>query len=693
MGGLGIKAYYESSYPRDKDRYAIAEDKYFQMGTVRKQSVICMQQKQHNSIESIANWKNECKQRHNKLEQDLFDLKSRIKEVLPANLPTEPKSLTRNIDLKNDHIITLSNRHSRTYEETNSELHNQCKELFSRVVNTTDAPQQTSTEIIPQETALKRTKRAGIIMAALSFFATTVFSIGGWWVENYFQNREHTRTDATPGVDENNNNTDPTIQQIITDTTVVSDFTQAVLYTTAVEKELQIMRATDILSSYIKNLSETLKNFLFRRNFNLIAHDFWRVSEYNVFKQRMYENYEIGLPNKMSDIDTQISHDHEQYILTFTIPIEPKDYRNEIYHITPLAKWNKKQKFIPDLDFEYVAISTTGSTTYTILSQSEAEMCISRKFCTSTNPSFRHTIPRCSICTYFGYDDCCQYKLVEYDEMDFKTIQDETYYSLAKPLQLEITCKTITYNKNSHGRFMNIEGIGFFSLHVSCEATYNDIQITPTMTRYSKPSKDVSIVTFKNHPQEQPKNIQSEINFDIQTLDDKSMYKKYLKPMLLGLIVLATTLAILIILLIINKIYGPTAALSFMSSITKKEIGKIARYRKRRKDLHGQKDNEKFEEIKDDKPTENSEIFSPNKQFSYEMAIRNARLNTPTRQLHSTILPIENDSIIIPTPMQPMLHVSPNMTRHETSPVNYPDYIRQELQKYEQKDNIHHISQ
>ena len=220
---LSISAYYESSRFPTKAKTSVKL--YHKAGLTREKYIICMKLKQtKNTIKTIQAWTSSCLDRQKKLQDTIIALKGRMRDILPANLPTEPKPLNKLMSLPNENIYQLLNKYNRRYEESNIELQEECRNLFP-IPNMTTANTTNDHKI---------SKRSPI--RALIFIASTVFSLGTWWVSN--------RGSTSPSEPDNQpSDSDVTIQQMINDNTiVVSEFSKAVDFTAAIEKEIQIIR-------------------------------------------------------------------------------------------------------------------------------------------------------------------------------------------------------------------------------------------------------------------------------------------------------------------------------------------------------------------------------------------------------------------------------------------------------------------
>jgi len=314
------------------------------------------------------------------------------------------------------------------------------------------------------------------------------------------------------------------------------------------------------------------------------VHEFMTINDYNGFSNKVYQTYHVRTPISMKQIRTQIVITKSAYIVAFIIPIDEHRFKNSIYEIRSLGRWNEGQKYAPLKSVNYVAFANNGDHSYTILDSEEASFCSKSQFCVPKRPIISANTDVCAVCSYFDTNkDCCEYKKAEDNLPDILTFENVSFYSVNPLMPIELTVSCYSIERRGPGSFSKLilSNQGHFELDLSCKAVWNDVTIRTAITKFYQPLLK-SKLPFTNYPS-QDNSIFPDIDFDIKTLPDKRIYTKYLLPMFIIVCVVAgITVLLMPSLCVILKCCATNKILAFFTKYSSNDFKKLDVHRNKR---------------------------------------------------------------------------------------------------------------
>lgn len=167
-------------------------------------------------------------------------------------------------------------------------------------------------------------------------------------------------------------------------------------------------------------------------------------------------------------------------IYTFIISIPEHNERNEFHfykiHDLPLFQQGKGFK----LEYNHKFIAVNGATNeYIMVTEKEYDECTSRPVCTLRTP-FRRILPKsapCEILTFKYSTQYCKLKAIDDLEPGFVSFENETYYSVPEPTNIQVSCSK---NNRKFTEPEVLQGIGKFILPPGCQIQIGEnINIRP----------------------------------------------------------------------------------------------------------------------------------------------------------------------------------------------------------------------
>ena len=167
-------------------------------------------------------------------------------------------------------------------------------------------------------------------------------------------------------------------------------------------------------------------------------------------------------------------------IYTFIISIPESNEKNDFHfykiHDLPLFQHGKGFK----LDFNHKFIAVNGATNeYIMVTEKEYDECTSRPICTLRTP-LRRILPKsapCEILTFKYSTQHCKLKPTDDLEPGFVSFENETYYSVPEPTNIQVSCSK---NNRKFTEPEILQGIGKFILPPGCQIQIGEnINIRP----------------------------------------------------------------------------------------------------------------------------------------------------------------------------------------------------------------------
>ena len=552
--------------------------------------------------EAIQTWLNDCSERQEYLKKASELVHRKVQEILPSSIPpSNPKRLDNTIYFsKSLHGMNPSNNDIPDLRQENNNnfkkilrqdtipLDKQCKQLLDTYK--TDISNQTD-----------RHER-GIPMAAFS----VAFSLFAFAIE-----RSLAQPTMFAGYNNNPKIPDPVIPWMLENSMLNKELDTSMIFTSATSHEQKIYATSEKIITYVNGLHEHLTKIVYSSDYVANANDYISNSDYNLFAQEVKTKYEVSIPNNKKQLKTQVIVSDNSYMIIFIIPINIKKFHHDLYEIIPLGRFNNHMKFYPNLGAtKYIAVSTTGTQTYTILDQNELTKCNAEPFCVVKNPSHAAYTPTCGICSFYGKSECCEYTQATDTKPDFKTIQNKTFYSIdnMKSITLDVSCFSTKTRGVGNKNRIKIEGSGYFGLELGCEASWQDILIRSAETEFFEPIESQKEV-LTNYPDTIQKGLLKDIKFDIKTLTSQKLAEKYLIPML----IIVGIMAILIFIIFPIACAGKTI-LGCLRRNPAKEIAKLDKHtlnKPKNEQKETKKPRQKHKEEKIEMHTEHGPIPTP----------------------------------------------------------------------------------
>jgi hypothetical protein len=547
------------------------EYEWKKFGLSRELWTICLRPKTSTDTQMAINaWNYDCSKRQEYLKTASTLIHRKVQEILPSNIPpSNPKKLDNTIFFTNEMygLNPSNNNHQNLGYENNENfqkilkedaipLTQQCNQLLSKY-KTGDLTDQ-----------IERNKR-GLALTALS----VAFSLFAFALEKGLASQIFSRNNKHQEF------SDPVIPWMIENSNFDRHYESAIKFTSATTNEQKIYATCEKIITYINKLHEHLTEILYSHNYVAKANDYFSNSDYDLFAKEVKAKYGVSIPNNKKKLKTQVIISDNSYMVAFIIPIEVEKFHHDLYELIPLGKFNNDNKFYPKLSAKFIAVSTTGTQTYTILDNEEMTRCDMEPFCVVKNPSHAALSSTCGICSFYGKSQCCDFVQAQNNKPDFKTIENTTYYSInnEQTINLDISCfSTRTRGVGSNNR-IQIKGSGHFGLDLGCKATWQDITIRSAETEIFEPlTSDAKL--FTDYPNDKIGMLDN-IRFDMKTLASKKLTEKYLIPILVMVGILAAFMFIIFpATYIIIKYYAGRKILGCLTRYPERELAKLDRH-------------------------------------------------------------------------------------------------------------------
>jgi hypothetical protein len=167
-------------------------------------------------------------------------------------------------------------------------------------------------------------------------------------------------------------------------------------------------------------------------------------------------------------------------IYTFIISIPEDNEKNEFhfYKVQDLPIFHDGKGYSSEYKHKYIAVN--GATNeYITVTEKEYEECTMRPVCSIRTP-FRRIIPKsapCEILTFKYSTQHCKLKQTDDLEPGFVSFENETYYSVPEPTNIQVSCSK---NNRKFTEPQILAGIGKFILPPGCQIQIGEnINIRP----------------------------------------------------------------------------------------------------------------------------------------------------------------------------------------------------------------------
>ena len=244
-----------------------------------------------------------------------------------------------------------------------------------------------------------------------------------------------------------------------------------------------------------------------------------------------YKLQNIHLSDDISLIHTSAHLVNGSIFLIFQVPIMEEANNFYLYKITPMPLFLNNNSFMPNIDTNYVALST-HQTEYSIISHDEYRQCYGKHLCTAHD--IRRPINKQSHCvvqTFFADKPICMVKNSTDSKPFYKLYGNDLFYSVKEMTPLHLRCpqrKTTTFTPHlvelkGQGQAIIAHGCtgtlpNDFKFTTLAKTTHVQLQSSPFMNLMNELPDITSINIFPTLPQPLDKHI-----FTLRNITDNSL--------------------------------------------------------------------------------------------------------------------------------------------------------------------------
>ena len=190
-----------------------------------------------------------------------------------------------------------------------------------------------------------------------------------------------------------------------------------------------------------------------------------------------FRNRLIPLSDNLNDIYTQTYYTNKSITYSLRIPIIKQENLFNVYRASPIPIFKDGKVFKVDLDAKYIAHSA-ASRSYSILSDSEYDLCTQSKYCRTTDVlrPINQDTSHCVINSLDQDKQLCPMNSIDNKEPFYYVFSNNLIYSVEGQKLINLICETRTgFNKTQ----ITLEGFGTAKIAPGCKVIFpNSYEIT-----------------------------------------------------------------------------------------------------------------------------------------------------------------------------------------------------------------------
>ena len=451
----------------------------------------------------IQQWRNQCKNTHNKITIQFQATTKRITQLAPAKLPQPIK----NIQLFGNYSHLFNPRtRSQTTNRQPPNTTQICREYVTNITNIQREEKQTNlpTQDLPNHLRRRRS------LTPLDFLPTATYIYNAiQFIAQIYHNYVNSHPKSTPNPSAKD--TEQYIYYLTKQNAYDKDFEQTTNFIsiTNIQTKLQI-HITDI-NSYINLILDKLDK-LYNSNYKAQPTDFLTKNQYDAIRFAIYQDHGMIIPKHLRQNKIFLNTDEKNYIMTLAIPLQPHYHKTDLFRITPMPIWHNHTRYIPHIPHSTFGIPKQGTLNFIITTEEELTKCIENSYCETAKGTQKATQPPCGINQFFHNNENCAYKKDDTQQNWFYQMENVIYFSINPgtiiPMNLE--CSGNSLNGIATTNQIQLTNYGETTIPFNCQAHINDNIYRPairTLFELHKTNRqNIQIKTLHPKPNFQIKN-------------------------------------------------------------------------------------------------------------------------------------------------------------------------------------------
>ena len=571
---------------------------YQDVGNVRQLNIVCNKPKNFENPTPLG-WHSACRQKNNQMRIKMKIAFQKIEDIMPSNLPQQPRPFipfitindTRSFRVKRNLATEqlqqdAQSRWEELIDQEEMPLEKQCIAIQSattqkrsaifKIVSTVLSAANLLLRLYPIISAVASLQKPTAPTALPMKKATSMIPYKKKNIQEYpqkdstFQKKRHYNViEYLDGLQKHARYID-----------ILFKGHQNVTFALLNEQELK--RDFDNVLNYVDKTYEKLIKIIYEDDFKpQNPLDFMTPAQFQDIIHDVKRIYGVNLHNNLKLVKTFITNSKNSYIVTTAIPIEEDGTLTDIFRIHKIPAIDTESRYTPKTSIDYMAV-LHQSQHYIPLDSIEATSCAKEGICSALNPTFALDMATCEIANFF--DDAkaeCEYQISNNTNPIFYILQNRTYYSTGKPINIKLQCTNKLYHIPGSDKTQQISGIGYFELPDTCVAQYKSLTLRPaTRTLERMQEKIRPIIKLKAEPfSELTKFIQNiRTNFKPPHIPSK-VWKTYVLPLIITIVtvVIGVLIFLIIFCLCLKHSCGRQCCLATCTKYRNYEIAAIER--------------------------------------------------------------------------------------------------------------------